>query len=54
MSESQVSDFLHSLRAMTFEIESLAIPTVAVVDGFALGGGCELSLACDLRVAGTL
>ena len=51
MQEYEVKHFLRKMKLTFLLLENMACPTISVIDGAALGGGLELSLCTDLRIA---
>ena len=51
MSDGEVRRFLSAIRRLFTKIEELPLPVLAAINGVSLGGGTELALACDFRIA---
>lgn len=51
MPAERVPHFVKNIRRLMDDVEALPQPTIGVINGFAFGGGTELLLACDLRIA---
>jgi len=51
MTQAETAEFVSSLRTTMTRIQGLPMPVVSAIEGFALGGGAELALATDIRVA---
>ena len=51
LNEQEAYDTLHNMKHVLSQLITFPVPTICLLQGKALGGGCELATACDIRIA---
>lgn len=51
LDEEDIKGMLHKMKDVLYQLQSFPKPTVAAINGTAVGGGCEIATACDFRLA---